>query len=366
MSTAARWYRTGAVVLVGGLIIVGGALSSGGSEDVEVVERVEARTQEGNYVLSGSRVALHNLAGEVRVRSGSGSDVEISVQRGGADADALGIEVSEIDGAQTLRVVYPGDEVVYPRMGGGRSQIRVGPDGTLGRDGGRKITVRGSGSGLEAWADIIVSVPRGKDVQVYVGVGALEASGVEADLLLDTSSGHVTASGIRGELEIDTGSGAVDARDVVGGLSIDTGSGSVEVAGVEGDVVSIDTGSGHVSGRDVRTARFEIDTGSGGVELTGVEADDVLIDTGSGGVEVALLRDVRSLVIDTGSGGVTLTAPADLGAEFEIETGSGAIDFGFPVNVTTAERSHVIGTIGDGAGRISIDTGSGSVRVRRP
>ena len=87
------------------------------------------------------------------------------------------------------------------------------------------------------------------------------------------------------------------------------------------------------------------------------------VDTGSGDVEVRLLAPCDDIEIDTGSGSVTLAVPEGLSAQVEIETGSGGIDLGFPVQVRKLESDHVTGQIGDGRGRLRIDTGSGSVRL---
>jgi DUF4097 and DUF4098 domain-containing protein YvlB len=89
----------------------------------------------------------------------------------------------------------------------------------------------------------------------------------------------------------------------------------------------------------------------------------VVLDTGSGGVDLVLLTDVERLDVDTGSGSVTIHAPESLGGEVDIETGSGGIDLDFAVEVRRVRRDHVTGTLGDGRGRIRIDTGSGTVRL---
>ena len=90
------------------------------------------------------------------------------------------------------------------------------------------------------------------------------------------------------------------------------------------------------------------------------------MDTGSGSVTLDLTIDVDLLDIDTGSGNVTVTIPDDLGAELNIESGSGGIDFDMAVTVRRSNRREMQGSIGDGRGVIRIDTGSGSVRfVRR-
>ena len=197
------------------------------------------------------------------------------------------------------------------------------------------------------------------------GVGEVQVTGVEADLLVDVSTGPVRATGTRGFLNLDTGSGSVDVSDVIGDLRADTGSGSVVVTDVTGDVVLIDTGSGSVEATDIQATRLTVDTGSGSVTLGAIRAEEVLVDTGSGGVEIELLSAVNSLEIDTGSGGVVVYMPADLDAEIEVDTGSGGIDVNFPLTVSEVERTHLVGRIGQGGGRIRIDTGSGSVRLLR-
>lgn len=69
--------------------------------------------------------------------------------------------------------------------------------------------------------------------------------------------------------------------------------------------------------------------------------------------------------VDTGSGSVLLSVPPQLGAEVEIDVGSGGIDFDLPVQVVEMKRTYFRGRIGDGDGRIDIDTGSGGVKLRQ-
>ena len=89
------------------------------------------------------------------------------------------------------------------------------------------------------------------------------------------------------------------------------------------------------------------------------------MDTGSGRVVVDLMDDVDELIVDTGSGSVTLRIPEGLGAEIEVDTGSGGIDVDIPLEVREFKRDYVRGILGDGRGRIMIDTGSGGVRLLR-
>ncbi|MFC1661065.1 DUF4097 domain-containing protein [Gemmatimonadota bacterium] len=316
--------------------------------------------------VQGSVVSVYNLAGTAEIVPGSGSDVVVRVMRGGRDSGRLEVDAQEVRGRQALIIRYPADEVSYPEMGGGsRTEVRVRADGTFGGggSGGDRVRVSGRGNGMEAWADLRIEVPAGKDFALFLAVGETEASGVVGDLLIDVGSGAVRAQETRGVLNIDTGSGAVFVRDVQGDLLVDTGSGRVELEGVRGTEVNVDTGSGAVTGTDISASSLRVDTGSGRVGLRRVAAPDVYVDTGSGGVEIDLLEDVDRLVVDTGSGGVTVRVPASLGAQIELETGSGGIDLDLPLEVREIRRNSMRGTVGDGEGRISIDTGSGAIRL---
>jgi len=327
------------------------------------------------YTIEGDAVAVYNLVGAVRVEPGEGG-VAVQVTRAGADAARLRVAQGEIDGRATLRVIYPEDRI-NPGSGrpGGSTTLRVREDGTFGdtddehdrhdRGGwgeGRKVTIA-SGRGLDAHADLVVRVPRGHRVAVYLAVGSVTVTNVEGDLTLDTHDAEVMASGVKGALRIDVGSGSVRASQIEGNLSVDTGSGSVEVSRVRGGSLSIDTGSGDVTGSDLEAGELSVDTGSGSIRLTGVVSPELSLETGSGGVTAELRRDVASLRVETGSGDITIRAPASLGAEVEIETSSGDIETDFPLQITQHARDHMVGTIGDGKGTIAIETGSGGIRL---
>jgi hypothetical protein len=356
------------------------------------------------FTLSGD-AAIFNLAGEIRVEPGSGADVVVEVTRGGRDADRLEIGELGIEGWEALRVVYPDDRIVYPRLGNrGRTQFSVREDGTFGGQfesddfssalsellgaigiGGdrRRVTVRGSGAGLEAWADLRVLVPSGRTVSVNLGAGELHASNVDGELYLHARSGGVTTSNTRGRLDIDTGSGRVEVDGAEGDVAVDTGSGSIRVARIAGGDLTIDTGSGAVVATDldvtdasidtgsgsiqvdgVTAARLEGDTGSGSIRVSGARVDDLTLDTGSGGITADLLSSPGSVQIDTGSGSVTLIVPATLDAELELDASSGGVTVDLPIRILEKRRNFLRATAGEGGGYIRVDTGSGGIRIR--
>ncbi len=325
------------------------------------------------FELHGDHVAIYDLAGEVTLEPGAGSAVVVHVERGGSDGGRLDVRTGPIGDLQTLRVIYPARRIHYSsgRGWGSSSTVHVGRDGRFGDEGrngnaGReRVTISSRPGGFDAHADLRIEVPKGQKLSVYLAVGAATASNTEGTLRLDGGAVAVTTRSTRGELVIDVGSGGVEVNGAEGEVSIDTGSGGVDVMKVSGDRLLVDTGSGHVSAADVDVRRLSVDTGSGGVDLGMVRAREILVDTGSGGVDLDVASDLESLGVDTGSGSVRVRLPQTVGATVSIETGSGGIRSDFPIEVTQKDRDSLHGRIGDGHGRIVIETGSGTVRLLR-
>lgn len=349
------------------------------------------------FTITAERLLVGSLIGEITLEGHEGADFVVHVDVQGEDADPELIQFEQQTGSDaSLLVVFPVEEhdrFVYPRMGRrSRTTFRLGRHGEgstwfekllehLGRE---KIEVRGSGDGLEVWADVTIRVPAGKEIAVDSGVGSIEAREVASSMNLRMRSGHITAETVQGDVVLDTGSGHVEALEIDGALAIDTGSGHVEVMDVEGEEIEIDTGSGHVdldaarattvaidtgSGRvtldEVDCTTLRVDTGSGSVQGRRVASDEAEIDTGSGSVELTLVRmGDGPYVVDTGSGSITLRIPEDASGAFYASTGSGSID----VDVDDADfrrkkRDHVAFDLGEAKAEVELETGSGGIRI---
>ena len=333
-----------------------------------------AAQQSSTYSLAGSSVAIYNLVGEATIQGGSGSSVTVQVTPVGQDAGKLRFENNEIRGRPTLMVVYPEDRIVYRALGrGSNSRFSIREDGTWGGDGdhdshggrGRQITVRGDGDGLEAAANLRITVPAGKRVAVYVGVGRVDVSNVDGDLKVDAASADIATRGTRGTLDLDTGSGNLRVERAEGTTKLDTGSGDVEVTGFRNGTLNIDTGSGGVEASDIEAQELEIDTGSGNIVLDGITTTRLSLDTGSGSVRATLSTSPTVAEVETGSGDVTLRLPDPADATVDLDTGSGDFTIDFPLQLIKKSEGNIRGRIGAGNGRISIETGSGDISLTK-
>lgn len=334
---------------------------------------------ERTFTFTGDDLELVSMIGATEVVAADGDDFTVTVRVRGKDAaeDLIAL-VAEDGGQGSLVVRFPLEEhtrYVYPALGRGKSTIHFRDDDpgdsswlrrVFGGLGGRKITVSGDGRGLEAWADVTVAVPRGAGLQVRQGVGAVRAEGVRGDLDLDTHAGGITALDLEGDLRADTGSGGVEVARVRGDVNVDTGSGSVSLADVAGDKVHVDTGSGGVRAETVVCTDLLVDTGSGSVKARAVSTDRAKIDTGSGGVELQLDRmGSGRFVIDTGSGSIELDLPPGASASISADTGSGSVRSDVPgAEIIHKDRGELRMTVGDGAARVTLDAGSGSITVK--
>ena len=329
------------------------------------------------HALDGDRVAIHNLVGEFTVVPTTGASVIAEVTLRGPDADRLRVREGTVRGVTALRVVYPGDRIVVPksetegrRKGwGGRwqSTFWVREDGTLdGKPGdGRRVTLSDRGSGISAAADVRLLVPRGRSVKIHWGPGTGDVTGVDAALAIDAASVEVTARDVKGALSVDVGSGRVEISDASLDLSVDTGSGDVTLSNIRGERLSVDTGSGGIDAHGIEGQDVSLDSGSGDIRAEGIKAPRVHVDTGSGNVQVAVDSDVELLAVDTGSGNVSIQVPSGVGASFRAETGSGQIASDLPLDQKKRSSGHLSGTLGDGRGRIALETGSGNISLRR-
>jgi hypothetical protein len=320
---------------------------------------------ERQYAFTAERFEVRNLIGQVTLEPSATSRWEVVVAVRGRDADPERIGVELVRGGKVELVVgFPPEQhaYVYPRLGPDGKTSISGFDAEpvsgfwdtlvhlvrngLGSD---RITVRGTGDGLEVWADVTVRVPADATITAALGVGELRAAGLTGEAILDTHAAAITVDDHTGRLLCDTGGGAVTVTDHGGGeLTVDTGSGPVAIARAE-------------------TTKLLVDTGSGAVDARAIGADRVLVDTGSGAVHLDLARlGTGRSQVDTGSGDVRVELPAAADLTLSVDTGSGAIAADLPgATVVQRERSELRLRLGGGTGHLHVDTGSGDVTLAR-
>lgn len=263
-----------------------------------------------------------------------------------ADAAADGqVDISNVSGSVVVR-------------GWDRAEVLV--EGTVGDDvDGVRVETRGSRivvsvempdgkrGRVDVDADLEIHVPAASSVDVSVVSASLTVDGIQGALDLSSVSGPVEVAGTPSRVEVDSVSGVVrvDTRtDILRASSV---SGLLDLAGRASDVRAQS-----VSGR---------------VELATAGAERVEIETVSTAIEIDMdAAPDASIQASSHSGSIALRLAANASAEISASSFSGRITnaLGPP-----AERprygpgSHLRFTLGEGGGRINLESFSGSIRI---
>jgi hypothetical protein len=140
---------------------------------------------------------------------------------------------------------------------------------------------------------------------------------------------HVITAPADVQLDILVGSGDVEISGMKAGAAVETGSGDVRLQSLGGEALVI-VGSGDVEGEDLSLRALECETGSGEVWLDyAVPPELTRIETGSGDVVLDLPEGIYDLDLQTGSGDIDIDDIDDSASsenKIYVSTGSGDIE----------------------------------------
>ena len=140
-------------------------------------------------------------------------------------------------------------------------------------------------------------------------------------------------------------------------------SGRIEVAGLSQDIAQeLETVSGSIS--TDRSGDLRIKSTSGGIEFS-FAGDKLSAKTISGAIN-GRIRDLGrggSVEVESISGSVNLSAFAGLDADLRLQSASGSVSCGFPLQITDKRRNRLEGRIGTGAVPLVAKTVSGSINL---
>jgi hypothetical protein len=207
-----------------------------------------------------------------------------------------------------------------------------------------------------------VRLPRTMRLDAETGGGNVAVEEVEA-ARLRTGGGNVAVKRIPGRLDILTGGGNVALQES-GEARIQTGGGNIDVTSARGSL-HLNTGGGNVSVKACDGA-LEAQTGGGNVDLGEIRGP-LVARTGAGNIQAGLgSRDgTPKAELRTGSGNIELTLRGRANADVQAETGQGRVSME-PAEGgrLSSDRTRLDARLGAGGGRIQLNTGNGSIRVR--
>ncbi|GGA11051.1 DUF4097 family beta strand repeat-containing protein [Dyella caseinilytica] len=268
-------------------------------------------------------------------------------------APTVHVEITNVKGEVTITAWDRNEVHVGGELGSGAQPLTI--DGS---ENNLSIKVQAQGhngwlnwGGDNAMSDstLDVNVPRGASVKVNVVSAPLSVDGIDGgDIAVNSVSGRVRIHAQTPALNVVTVSGNVAFSGHAQRAKLQTVSGDI-LAPSLGQSVDLQTVSGRIQANGGPWQQLSLSTVSGDVQLTGGLA--------TGG----------SMSVDSMSGDVQLQFPASLSSSIHASTFSGDLrsDFGTPTQPEHGPGSHLETVAGSGDGKISIETFSGDLRIRK-
>ncbi|GLQ47989.1 hypothetical protein GCM10007862_30400 [Dyella lipolytica] len=263
------------------------------------------------------------------------------------------IDISNIKGDVTITAWDRNEVHVGGELGNGAVPLTI-----EGSDNNLSIKVQAQGqNGWFNWGSdkamsstkLDVSVPRGASLKVSVVSAPLSVDGIDGgDIEVNSVSGRVRIDARTPMLHVVTVSGNVAFSGQAKQAKLQTVSGDI-LAPSLGHTVDLQTVSGHIQAGGGPWQQLSLSTVSGDVQLSGGLA--------AGG----------TMSLDSMSGDLQLQFPASLSSSVHAATFSGDLrsDFGTPKQPEHGPGSTLDTVAGGGDGKISIETFSGDLRIRK-
>jgi DUF4097 and DUF4098 domain-containing protein YvlB len=288
------------------------------------------RTTKTVHIGSDGSLDLANIAGDITVTRGGGSDATVEIVKTARGRDAN-------DSRDLLSIV-----TVDVNERNGRAEIKAHyPNGDEQRRNGRR--------NMNVSIAYNVSAPANARVSIESISGNIKVTDIKGDVNANTISGDVKIAG---------------ASHISGAKSI---SGSIEVSDAQSDAgLDASSVSGDVILRRVSARRVDAGTVSGNVQMNDVRCDRVSSHSTSGTLTFSgpLAKSGR-YEFKGFSGEVRVDLPANSGFEVEASTFSGSIRSDFPITTHGTTRRSLTGTAGDGSAVLTLTTFSGNIVIAK-
>jgi DUF4097 and DUF4098 domain-containing protein YvlB len=251
----------------------------GARVDNRYVEREEKR-----FTTTGKpEVSLSTFDGSIEIRPWDKSEVEVIVEKRGADKNAIAditINATQTDNRINVSVEWPKHQ--------------------------------GLSFGSSKSAKLIVSVPAASDITAKSGDGSIDVERVSGKVELRSGDGSIQARDMAGEVTVQTGDGSITLDGKFTAVRARSGDGSVRIHGAPGTTAAsewdISTGDGSVTLELPEGFNGELDahTGDGHVEVQDLTLSNVSGEIRRNSVKGRLGSGGPTVRVRTGDGSIKL------------------------------------------------------------
>ncbi len=208
------------------------------------------------------------------------------------------------------------------------------------------------------------------------------------NVTVKSSSGSITAENIKGSTQLSTSYGSITCKDVSGGdVQLKSSSGAIKLSNASFGDCDAHTSYGSIDSDELKGDSVKLHSDSGGIHVTGASADTVDISTsygritcremtvndltarsGSGNLDVAYSDSTPAEItasVVTSYGSIDFTAPPGFVGQVDLSTSYGSVRTDRPITISgEVGKRKLQGTIGQGKGRLHLQTSSGSINLK--
>ena len=210
----------------------------------------------------------------------------------------------------------------------------------------------------------------GNNITVKSGSGSITAEIIKGSAQLTTSYGSITCTDMSdGDLKLKTSSGKIRLSNAsFGDCNAHTSYGSVESDQLKGKSIKLHSGSGSINLTDSSADTTNLTTSYGRITCRQITTNEITAKSGSGDLDIACSDSTPDEIVAdlvTSYGTIDFAAPQNFTGQVDMSTSYGSIRTNRPITVSgQISKKKLKGTIGEGNGRLHLQTSSGSINLQ--
>ena len=233
-----------------------------------------------------------------------------------------------------------------------------------------------------------ITIPKQTNIECASSYGAIDIANIEGTTSGKTSSGSIEAKNIEGSANLDTSYGSITCTDMSDGdIKLKTSSGNIKLSNISFGDFDAHTSYGSIISEELKGKSIKLHSGSGSINVTESSADTTNLSTsygritcrqittneitarsGSGNLDIACSDSTPTEIVAdlvTSYGSIDLTAPQNFAGQVDLSTSYGSVRTDRPITISgEISKKKLKGTIGEGNGKLHMQTGSGSINLR--
>lgn len=342
-----------------------------------------AETRFGSITVAGADVADCNVTAKIIGRAATEEEaqqiaeqVKIELEQAGETLKVVA-EKPHVTQKQSISISY---NITVPRQTNVRCGSAYGSVDLMDLEG----TVKGKTSSGSIKADNIQG-----PVNLETAYGSVTCRDISGDnIRLKSSSGSITAENIAGPAHIETAYGSVTCKDFSGGdvmlktssgkitllkasfgdCGLQTSYGSISTDGLKGNSIKLHSASGSITVKQASAKTADISTSYGRINCQQITANEIAAKSGSGNIDIVCSDKTPAEIIAsavTAYGSIEFTAPPNFAGQVELSTSYGSVRTDLPIMITgEVSKKKLAGTVGEGKGKLRLESRSGSIKLK--